>query len=148
VVLVIIIAGAVGYTVVSAPKGTTRTSGSVASPSLAGSEASSGGNATESSQGSSTETRQTITISAIQASQNGPQNFTLTEGMAVVLVFVNNDDSSHELTIPALDVTTGIVQASTTIRLLFTPNETGTFQFGQPGERGLDVLGYVTVVAP
>jgi plastocyanin len=111
-----------------------------------------GGN--QSSRETSAETRQTVTISAIQTSQNGPpvvflpQNFTVTEGKPVVLVFVNNDDSSHELTIPALNITTGIVQASTTLRMIFTPSETGTFQFGQPGGRGLDVLGNMTVLPP
>jgi hypothetical protein len=119
-----------------------------------GSQPTGGGIVPESASETSTGIATTVSISAISTSQNGPpvvflpQNFTVIEGKTVELVFVNRDTSPHELTIPALNVTTGIVQASTIVRLLFIPNEVGTFQIGEPNGRGLTVLGYATVVAP
>jgi hypothetical protein len=88
-----------------------------------------------------------------------PQNFTVTEGQRVTLVFDNTDDTPHELAIPALNVTTGIVQSGQIVRIVFIPNKIGTFGFGQPGAmckvvnqgavcNPLAVNGNVTVLAP
>jgi hypothetical protein len=61
-----------------------------------------------------------------------PQNFTVTEGQHVTIVFDNTDDGPHELVIPAFGVTTGIVQGGQTFRVSFVPNQVGTFEYSQP----------------
>jgi len=61
-----------------------------------------------------------------------PQNFTVTEGQHVTIVFDNTDDGPHELVIPQFGVTTGIVQGGQTVRVSFVPNQVGTFGFDQP----------------
>ncbi len=61
-----------------------------------------------------------------------PNNATVKQGQRVTLVFVNEDDGPHELVIPALGVTTGIVQGGQTVRVSFVPSTTGTFAWNQP----------------
>ena len=50
----------------------------------------------------------------------------------MTIVFDNTDDGPHELQIPALDVSTGIVQGGQTARVVFTPEKVGTFAYDQP----------------
>jgi plastocyanin len=70
------------------------------------------------------------------ASQNPdafiPNNFTVTQGQHVTLVFVNEDDGPHELVIPAYSVTTGIVQGGQTVRVSFVADKAGVFPWNQP----------------
>jgi hypothetical protein len=61
-----------------------------------------------------------------------PANFTVTQGAHVTLVFDNTDDGPHEFEIPALGVTTGIVQGGQTVRVNFVPTQVGTFASDQP----------------
>jgi hypothetical protein len=61
-----------------------------------------------------------------------PANFTVTEGQHVTIVFDNTDDGPHEMQIPALGVSTGIVQGGQTARVVFVPNQVGTFAYDQP----------------
>jgi heme/copper-type cytochrome/quinol oxidase subunit 2 len=61
-----------------------------------------------------------------------PRNFTVTEGQHVTIVFDNTDDGPHELAIPQFGVNTGIVQGGSTVRVNFTPNQTGTFEYYEP----------------
>jgi len=102
-----------------------------------------------------------VRIVATPLLQNGPAsvflplNFTVTEGQHVSLTFVNQDDSPHELVIPGLSVTTGIVNAGGTARVTFIPDQVGRFVFGQPTSDGLlsgpgplSMNGTVTVLAP
>jgi len=92
-----------------------------------------------------------------------PANFTVTEGAHVTLVFDNTDDGPHEFEIPALGVSTGIVQGGQTVRVNFIPTQVGTFSSDQPpgacNAGGLSYAqggctgaqftnGFVTVVAP
>jgi hypothetical protein len=106
-----------------------------------------------------------VKIVATLATQDGPgsvflpQNFTVTEGQHVSLLFVNQDDSPHEFAIPALNVITGIVNGGQTAKVDFVPDKVGTFAFGQPSGmctlvnqgavcNGLAMMGNVTVLAP
>src|ERR1700758_3373116 len=43
-----------------------------------------------------------------------PNNFTVTQGQHVTLVFENEDDGPHELVIPGYGLSTGIVQGGQT----------------------------------
>jgi heme/copper-type cytochrome/quinol oxidase subunit 2 len=61
-----------------------------------------------------------------------PQNFTVTEGQHVTIVFDNTDDGPHAYEIPALGVSTGIVQGGQTVRVSFVPTKSGTFSSDQP----------------
>jgi uncharacterized cupredoxin-like copper-binding protein len=61
-----------------------------------------------------------------------PANFTVTEGQHVTIVFDNTDDGPHEFEIPALGVSTGIVQGGQTVRVNFVPDKVGTFAYDQP----------------
>jgi len=61
-----------------------------------------------------------------------PRNFTVTEGQHVTIVFDNTDDGPHELQIPQLGVSTGIVQGGQTARVEFTANQVGTFEYSEP----------------
>jgi heme/copper-type cytochrome/quinol oxidase subunit 2 len=61
-----------------------------------------------------------------------PQNFTVTEGEHVTIVLYNNGDVPHQLAIPQFNVTTGIVQAGQTVRVVFVPNKAGTFAYDEP----------------
>jgi plastocyanin len=81
----------------------------------------------------------TITITVTNGTpQNGgadifePRNFTVTEGQQVTIVFVNTDDGPHELTIPAFNVDTGVVQGGQSTRVIFTPTRAGTFAYSEP----------------
>jgi hypothetical protein len=57
-----------------------------------------------------------VNISVTSGTQQGgvpefsPQNFTVAEEQHVTLVIDNTDTCPHELVIPALNVTTGILQ--------------------------------------
>jgi uncharacterized cupredoxin-like copper-binding protein len=83
-----------------------------------------------------------------------PRNFTVTEGQHVTIVFSNTDDGPHELAIPPFGVNTGIVQGGSTVRVIFTPNQIGTFAYYEPpgvcasctGQQ--ETSGNVTVLAP
>lgn len=90
-----------------------------------------------------------------------PQNFTVTQGYTVTLVFDNLDDGPHGIQIPALGVSTGVVQGGQTQRTTFVPNQLGTFAIDQPPGWCVDTAnpavsctgaqefnGFVTVVAP
>jgi uncharacterized cupredoxin-like copper-binding protein len=88
-----------------------------------------------------------------------PQNFTVTEGQHITLVFRNTDDTPHELAIPALNLATGVVPGGQVVRIVFVPDRVGTFGFGQPsgmcdlnvpkGTVCTDLMnGNVTVLAP
>jgi len=98
----------------------------------------------------------TVTIVATGGQQYGaftPANFTAKEGQRVALVFVNSGSAPHELQIPALSVSTGIVNAGATMRVSFTPNKVGTFGFDQPPSAGpvpmgIGMVGNVTVLPP
>jgi plastocyanin len=61
-----------------------------------------------------------------------PNNFTVTEGQHVTIVFQNGDDGPHELAIPAFNVNTQVVQGGQTQRVTFTPNQVGTFKYYEP----------------
>ena len=61
-----------------------------------------------------------------------PANFNVTEGERVTIVFDNTDDGPHELQIPALGVSTGIVQGGQAFRVVFVPEQVGTFAYDQP----------------
>jgi len=61
-----------------------------------------------------------------------PRNFTVTEGQHVTIVFYNSDDGPHELAIPQFNVNTGVVQGGSTVRISFTPNQVGTFEYYEP----------------
>jgi hypothetical protein len=61
-----------------------------------------------------------------------PANFTVTQNAHVTLVFYNSDDGPHEFEVPALGVTTGIVQGGQTVRVNFIPTQVGTFASDQP----------------
>jgi Cupredoxin-like domain len=61
-----------------------------------------------------------------------PNNFTVTQGQHVTLVFGNEDDGPHELVIPGYGVSTGIVQGGQTVRVNFVANEAGVFPWNQP----------------
>jgi plastocyanin len=90
-----------------------------------------------------------------------PANFTITEGDHVTIVFDNTDDGPHEFEIPALSVTTGIVQGGQTQRVTFVPTKTGTFPYDQPAGACVSQVdpnasctgaqetnGFVTVIPP
>jgi plastocyanin len=90
-----------------------------------------------------------------------PANFTVTEGDHVTIVFDNTDDGPHEFQIPALGVSTGIVQGGQTARVVFVPNKLGTFAYDQPQGACVSQIdpassctgaqltnGNVTVIAP
>src|SRR5580658_158665 len=61
-----------------------------------------------------------------------PQNFTVTEGAHVTVVFENTDDGPHELVIPGLGFTTQVVQGGQTVRVALNPDKVGTFGYYQP----------------
>ena len=61
-----------------------------------------------------------------------PRNFTVTENQHVTIVFYNSDDGPHELAIPAFNVNTQVVQGGSTVRVTFTPNQLGTFEYYEP----------------
>lgn len=90
-----------------------------------------------------------------------PVNFTVTEGDHVTIVFDNTDDGPHEMEIPALGFSTGIVQGGQTTRTTFVPNQVGTFPYDQPQGACVSIAdpavsctgaqefnGFVTVVSP
>ncbi len=90
-----------------------------------------------------------------------PANFTVTEGEHVTIVFDNTDDGPHRMQIPALGVDTGPVQGGQTARVVFTPEQVGTFAYDQPQGACVDAVnpvnsctgaqetnGNVTVLAP
>jgi len=81
----------------------------------------------------------TINVSVTNGTpQNGaadafePNNFTVTEGQHVTIVFQNGDDGPHELAIPAFNVNTQVVQGGQTQRVSFTPDKTGNFPYYEP----------------
>src|ERR1019366_9070649 len=51
-----------------------------------------------------------------------PLNFTVTEGEHVTIALNNTDNQPHELVIPQFNLTTGVVQGGTTVRVSFVPN--------------------------
>lgn len=61
-----------------------------------------------------------------------PNNFTVTLGTHVTLVFENQDDGPHEMVIPGYGINTGLVQGGQTIRLNFVANKAGIFAWNQP----------------
>jgi hypothetical protein len=61
-----------------------------------------------------------------------PLNFTVKQGQHVTIAFDNTDDGPHELVIPAYNVTTGIVQGGSTVRVSFVASKAGVFPFFQP----------------
>jgi heme/copper-type cytochrome/quinol oxidase subunit 2 len=61
-----------------------------------------------------------------------PDNFTVIQGYSVTLVVLNTDDNTHGLVIPEFHVDTGIIPSGNTVKVSFTPNVTGTFQFYEP----------------
>jgi hypothetical protein len=61
-----------------------------------------------------------------------PNNFTVTLGTHVVLVFENQDDGPHEMVIPGYGLNTGLVQGGQTTRLNFVANKLGVFPWSQP----------------
>jgi Cupredoxin-like domain len=61
-----------------------------------------------------------------------PQNFTVTQGQHVTVVFENTDDGPHEIVAPGLGFTTNIVQGGQTARVALNPSKVGTFGFYQP----------------
>jgi hypothetical protein len=61
-----------------------------------------------------------------------PLNFTVTEGEHVTIALNNTDNQPHELVIPQFNLTTGVVQGGTTVRVSFVPNRAGNFPFYQP----------------
>jgi uncharacterized cupredoxin-like copper-binding protein len=61
-----------------------------------------------------------------------PRNFTVVERQQVTLVFENNDDNAHELVIPRFGVDTGIVQGGSSTRVVFSPTQTGVFEYFEP----------------
>jgi hypothetical protein len=83
-----------------------------------------------------------------------PMNFTVTEGQHVMLMFVNQDISPHEFAIPALNVSTSVVDGGQTAKVSFIANKVGAFDFGQPSSCvlfrpcPLAENGIVTVLAP
>jgi plastocyanin len=90
-----------------------------------------------------------------------PASFTVTEGDHVTIVFDNTDDGPHEFQIPALGVSTGIVQGGQTVRTVFVPDKLGTFAYDQPAGACVSIQdpqssctgaqltnGNVTVIAP
>lgn len=81
-------------------------------------------------------------IIKMQATAGTPQNgapdlilpisITVTEGQHYIVVFENTDDGPHEEVIPALGFSTNIVQGGQTVRVAFTPDKAGTYEYFQP----------------
>jgi hypothetical protein len=96
----------------------------------------------------------TVTIVVTAGPQLAPANFTVTEGQHVTIVFENTDvGGPHEFEIPALGMSTGVMQAGETVSVNFVPNRVGTFMVVQPcSQGGLGPCpppeGYVTVLSP
>jgi uncharacterized cupredoxin-like copper-binding protein len=61
-----------------------------------------------------------------------PDHFTVHEGQQVTLVVQNTDDNTHGLVIDAFNVNTGVIQSGDTARVVFTPNQAGTFTYYEP----------------
>lgn len=62
-----------------------------------------------------------------------PQPIILKVGVPVELVFVNNDDiETHQLVIPAFNVSTRPIQPFETDSVTFTPDKVGTFKYFDP----------------
>jgi len=93
-----------------------------------------------------------------QADTYSPRNFTVTLDQHVTILFDNTDDDPHELTIPAFNVNSGVVQGGSSVRITFTPNKAGTFEMTEPpGVCSLpggqctgaqEMTGNMTVLAP
>jgi nitrous oxide reductase len=50
----------------------------------------------------------------------------------VTLVVLNTDDNGHGLVMPQFGVDTGIIQPSSSVRVTFVADQTGTFKFYEP----------------
>ena len=61
-----------------------------------------------------------------------PNNFTVTLGTHVTMVFENQDDGPHELCIPGYNFCTGIIQGGQTQRFQFVANKLGVWAWNQP----------------
>jgi hypothetical protein len=61
-----------------------------------------------------------------------PNNFTVTLGTHVTMVFENQDDGPHEMCIPAYNFCTGVIQGGQTQRFQFVANKLGVFAWNQP----------------
>ena len=61
-----------------------------------------------------------------------PDNFTVHLGQRVTLVVLDTDDNGHGLVINQFGVDTGIIQPSSAVRVTFTPNKVGTFEYYEP----------------
>jgi hypothetical protein len=67
-----------------------------------------------------------------------PTAFNLTVNHQAIIVFDNTDDGPHELVIPGLGFSTGIVQGGVTQRFTITPTKTGVYPFYQPNGACVD----------